>query len=152
MATGGYRQPSSPAPVSGPGSLSRRTDGGPGGGGQPMRVPTGGRYGEASALADLQRSAPLGASPGGVDMPAPPERDITADLVPMDAPTAEPGTPITAGASLGAGPGLEALGLPDAQGEDIARLKAWLPVFEHMADQPGSSRVARNLVRQLKGM
>jgi hypothetical protein len=30
-------------------------------------------------------------------------------------------------------------------------LKAYLPVFEHMADQPGSLRQARNMVRYLKG-
>jgi hypothetical protein len=34
----------------------------------------------------------------------------------------------------------------------MRRLIAYLPVFEHMANQPGSSSAARNLVRTLKGM
>lgn len=149
MARGGYQQPGNPAPVSGPGALSKRTDGGPG---QPVRAPSGGAYGERQELEQMQQAAPLSASPGG-DVGAPqPAGDITAGLVGFDAPTQEPGTPITAGAALGDGPGLEALGLPNQPDEDMRRLVAWLPVFEHMANQPGSSKAARNLVRQLKGM
>jgi hypothetical protein len=147
MASGGYRQPSSPAPVSGPGALSKRTDGGPG---QPVRAPSGGAYGERQQLEQLQQAAPLAESAGGVTAGAP--VDVTADLVGFGAPTQMPDEPVTAGAALGAGPGLEALGLPSQPGEDIRRLVAYLPVLEHMANQPGSSRAARNLVRQLKGM
>lgn len=149
MARGGYRQPGSPAPVSGPGALSKRTDGGPG---QPVRAPSGGAYGERQALEQMQQAAPLSASPGGdVGVPQPAE-DVTAGLVGLDAPTQMPDEPVTAGAALGDGPGLEALGLPNAPDQDLRRLVAWLPVFEHMANQPGSSKAARNLVRQLKGM
>lgn len=149
MARGGYRQPGNPAPVSGPGALSKRTDGGPG---QPVRAPSGGAYGERQALEQMQQAAPLSASPGG-DVGAPqPAEDITAGLVGLDAPTQEPDTPVTAGAALGDGPGLEALGLPNAPDQDLRRLVQYLPVFEHMANQPGSSKAARNLVRQLKGM
>lgn len=148
MARGGYRQPGNPAPVSGPGALSKRTDGGPG---QPVRTPSGGKYGERQELDQLQQSAPLSASPGG-DVGAPQMADVTADLVGFDAPTQMPDEPVTAGAAMGDGPGLEALGLPNAPDEDMMRMVAWLPVFEHMANQPGSSKSARNLVRQLKGM
>ena len=56
---GGNQPPERPAAVSGPGSLSRRTDGGPGSDTQPVRVPTGGRYGEAKALREQQQGAPL---------------------------------------------------------------------------------------------
>jgi hypothetical protein len=63
-----------------------------------------------------------------------------------------PDTPVTAGAATGDGPGLEALGLPNAPDQDLRRLVAYLPVFEHMANQVGSSKAARNLVRQLKGL
>jgi hypothetical protein len=149
MARGGYRQPGSPAPVSGPGALSKRTDGGPGK--QPIRTPSGGAYGERQALEQLQQAAPVSASPGG-DVGAPQTADLTADLVGFDAPTQMPDEPVTAGAPTGAGPGLEALGLPNAPDQDLRRLIAYLPVFEHMANQPGSSKAARNLVRQLKGM
>lgn len=151
MPSGGYRQPANPAPVSGPGALSRRTDGPQGGGGQPVRAPSGGKYGERQALEQMQQAAPLSASPGG-DAGAPPTADLTEGLVGLDAPTQQPDTPVTAGADRGAGPGLEALGLPNAPDQDLRRLVAYLPVFEHMANQPGSSKGARNLVRMLKGM
>ena len=146
MASGGYRQPSSPAPVSGPGALSKRTDGGPG---QPVRAPSGGAYGERQNLEQLQQAAPLSASPGGE---AAPVGDVTADLVGFGAPTQMPDEPVTAGAALGAGPGLEALGLPNQPDADMRNLIMYLPVLEHMANQPGASKAARNLVRQLKGM
>ncbi|MEV7814250.1 hypothetical protein AB0P05_26520 [Streptomyces flaveolus] len=148
MARGGYRQPGNPAPVSGPGALSKRTDGGPA---QPVRVPSGGQYGDRQQLEQLQQAAPVAASPGG-DVGAPQTVDPTAGLVGFDQPTQQPDVPVTAGAALGDGPGPEALGLPNQPDEDMRRLLAYLPVFEHMANQPGSSKAARNLVRQLKGM
>lgn len=148
MASGGYRQPSSPAPVSGPGALSKRTDGGPG---QPVRAPSGGAYGERKELEQLQQAAPLSASPGG-DVGAPPPVDVTEGLIGFGEPSQMPDEPVTAGAGLGAGPGLEALGLPNQPADDIKRLLPYLPVLEHMANQPGASTAARNLVRALKGM
>ena len=149
MARGGYRQPNNPAPVSGPGALSRRTDGGGPGNQQPVRTPTGGAYGEATELQGLQQAAPLAASPGG---DVPPGEMQLPELPGFGEPTAMPDTPITDGAALGAGAGPEALGLTDQPDEDLKRLVAYLPVFEHMANQPGSSRASRNLVRRLKGM
>jgi hypothetical protein len=151
MASGGYRQPSNPAPVSGPGALSRRTDGPQGGGSQPVRAPSGGKYGERQALEQMQQAAPLAADPGG-DVGAPQGAPVDANVVGFDQPTQQPDTPVTAGAPMGDGPGPEALGLPNQPDEDMRRLVAWLPVFEHMANQPGSSKAARNLVRGLKGM
>ncbi len=149
MPKGGYRQPSNPAPVSGPGQLSRRTDGGPGGK-QPVRVPTGGDYGDATQLMGLQQAAPLAATSGG-------DTATPAGLAPptgpaFGAPTEQPDTPVTNGADLGAGAGTEALGLTPPQDDDLQRLLRYLPVFEHMANQPGSSKAARNFVRSLKGM
>lgn len=149
MARGGYRQPASPAPVSGPGALSQRTDGGPGK--QPVRTPSGGAYGDRQNLQQLQQSAPLAQDPGG-DVGAPQSADVAANVVGFDQPTQQPDVPVTAGAASGAGPGPEALGLPNQPDEDLRRLIVYLPVFEHMANQPGSSKAARNLVRQLKGM
>ncbi|WP_327719887.1 hypothetical protein OG381_34430 [Streptomyces sp. NBC_00490] len=77
---------------------------------------------------------------------------MSEGLVGLDAGTQEPGTPVTAGAALGEGPGLEALGLPNEVDQDMRRLVMYLPYFEHMANQPGSSKSARNMVRMLKGM
>lgn len=151
MAQGGARQPSNPAPVSGPGALSRRTDGGPGDQKQPIRVPTGGNYGDATQMLKLQQAAPLAASPGG-EAATPVAGLQLPELTPLNAPTEQPDVPVTSGAALGAGAGPEALNLTPQPDEDMQRLLQYLPVFEHMAEQPGSSRAARNFVRQLKGM
>lgn len=145
---GGSRTPSSPAPVSGPGALSKRTDSGPG---QPVRVPTGGAYGDATQLRQQEQAAPMAASGG--DTPAP---GLLAGMAlptgpGLAAPTQQPGTPVTDGAASGPGAGPEALGLPVQQDQDMQALLAYLPVFEHMANVPGSSAAARNMVRQIKG-
>lgn len=96
---GGYQQPRSPAPVSGPGALSQRTDGQ-----QPVRVPTGGPYGQAGQLAAAQRaqplpavSAPRPAAGGGPRGPGPQIADPFR-------PTERPGEPPTAGIPVGPGP------------------------------------------------
>jgi hypothetical protein len=148
MASGGYRQPGSPAPVSGPGSLSKRTDGGPS---QPVRVPTGGAYGDATALRQTEQGAPMGASPGG-DSAAP---GLLAGLsIPtgpaFGAASQQPGTPVTDGAASGPGAEPEALGIPAQQDQDMQYLQKYLPVLEHMANQPGASSSARNAVRAIK--
>ena len=70
---GGYRRPSRPAAVSPPQS-GLRTDGGPGDK-QPIRTPTGGKFGQAGALNEQQAAAPMvsGAPPqGGGAATAPP--------------------------------------------------------------------------------
>ena len=67
---GGYRQPRNPAAVSGPGALSQRTDGGAGSTKQPIRVPSGGRYGERKAATEQQAAAPM--ATGGPSVPPPP--------------------------------------------------------------------------------
>ena len=94
---GGYRRPSRPAAVSNPQS-GQRTDGGPGDR-QPIRTPTGGRYGEASALTSQQQAAPLAAGGGGTPPPGgsagPPMGGGGGG---MFAPTGRPSEPITAGA------------------------------------------------------
>lgn len=149
MAKGGYRQPENPAPVSGPAQLSRRTDGGPGDS-QPIRVPTGGSYGDATALMKLQQAAPLAAAPGGDANPL--AGLAVPETTPFGAPSQQPDVPVTDGAAVGAGAGLEALGLTPPKDADMERMIQYLPVFEHMANQPGASKSARNLVRQLKGM
>lgn len=73
-------------------------------------------------------------------------------VVPLSAPSQESGTPVTAGADAGAGPGLEALGIVPQSEQDMKRWLPYLPVLEFMANQEGASWTARNLVRQLKSM
>jgi hypothetical protein len=53
---GGYRKPTNPAPVSGPGSLSQRTDGGPT---QPAKYISGLPYGQGQETYDNQVAAPM---------------------------------------------------------------------------------------------
>lgn len=111
MARGGYQAPASPAPASGPGRLSRRTDRGPA---QPIRQIPGGSYGDRQELTQLQQASPLAQTPslpsassgGGGAVPQAP----SVMPIPLSAPTTRPDEPITAGAALGPGPGLEALG------------------------------------------
>ncbi|MFJ2650881.1 hypothetical protein ACIO1C_29700 [Streptomyces sp. NPDC087420] len=127
--------------------MSKRTDGGPG---QPVRTPSGGAYGERKELDQLQQGAPLSSSPGG-DAASGPPVDPTAGLIGLGEPSQMPDVPVTSGAAAGAGPGMEALGLPNQPDEDMRRLVQYLPVLEHMANVPGSSKAARNLVRAVKG-
>lgn len=109
MAHGGYRKPGSPAPVSGPGSLSRRTDG------QVQSVPTGMDYGDSKALHAQESTAPMAATP---DVPSPDASQMAGPpgaagappaVTPIGAPTQRPDEPITHGADIGLGGGSEVL-------------------------------------------
>jgi hypothetical protein len=108
MAKGGYRKPNNPAPVSGPGQLSRRTDGGPGSK-QAMREMTGGKYGENKALMEQQQGAPLAGSPTPNPRVSAPAQQ--APVTPLFSPTSRPEEPVTAGMPFGPGatsvPGVE---------------------------------------------
>lgn len=102
-APGGYQKPANPAPASGPGALSQRTDGGPADS-QPIRVAPGGAYGDRADMVDLQASAPMAqAAAAPRSMPA-------VEVTPFGAPTQRPDEPVTAGIDLGAGAGSAALG------------------------------------------
>lgn len=107
MPRGGYRKPGNPAPVSGPGKLSRRTDGGPQ---QGPKVAPGGKYGERKQLMEQQQAAPMAAQQKipnkAVGMEAKP-----LPLVGLTEPTQRPNEPLTQGSPFGPGPGPEMLGL-----------------------------------------
>lgn len=95
-ARGGYRRPRHPAPVSGPGKHSKRTDGGPGVTlKQAQRYMQGDEYGESKELNELQAGADLAAAPGTQDAPRP-ESDRPANPQLAD-PTQRPDEPVTAG-------------------------------------------------------
>jgi len=101
---GGYRRPRQPAPVSGPGQLSRRTDGGPQQTTQPM---TGMGYGENAEFDAVQGAAPLAATPSVSNARtrsmSPTGQGVAA--VPLFSNSGFPEEPVTAGASMGPGPG-----------------------------------------------
>jgi len=92
---GGYRKPNNPAPVSGPGSLSQRTDGSPT---QPATYIPGLPQGEGKATYDQQVAAPM---MGAVKMEDIEGVNVTTDL---DAPSEFPNEPIHHGASWGDSP------------------------------------------------
>ena len=100
---GGYRRPSSPAPVSGPGALSQRTDS------QGAKYMAGGEYGEGQEMMDLQTSAPMAKAPElpGMRGSRSARQVVDAGMrpTPLFAPTERPDEPITAGAPFGPGPG-----------------------------------------------
>jgi hypothetical protein len=100
---GGYQPPASPAPVSGPGSLSQRTDG------QVQAVPTGMPYGDASALQGQESVAPLSATPN-VPQPTPTQMGGAPPVPqPFDRPSERPDEPITQGVDIGPGAGSDIL-------------------------------------------
>ena len=134
---GGYRKPSNPAAVSGPGALAKRTDG------TPAIGSAGGEdYGDAQALKDLQRQAPLQSSSAGGGG-APPVSPSAPRPVGFDAPGDD--SPVTSGAALGAGPGADALGLdPDAETRNLS--DGMMQLMLAASQRPNASPSFRRLV------
>ncbi len=145
--------PSKPAQVSGPGPLSRRTDGGAA---QALMQLPDARYGENSQFQSLQQGAPLSASgvstSGGMDQGGLPPNPAASQVVPFSAPSNRPDEPVTSGAALGAGPDTSALGLQPAQVErqDISKISTSMPLLEMLANQPDALPSTRLLVNLLK--
>jgi hypothetical protein len=77
---GGYRRPTNPAPVSGPGAHSRRTDG------QPMVDLPDAQYGENAAFQEAQAGAKI--SNSGVQAAA--QQGAQMAVTPLGAPTTAP--------------------------------------------------------------
>ena len=100
---GGYRKPENPAPASGPGALSQRTDGGPA---QGAKYVSGLPYGQGQATYDQQTAAPMAGKSEPAAAPMPTE---------LFAPSMRPNEPITSGVDIGAGPGSEVMNLPNNQ-------------------------------------
>lgn len=100
---GGYQAPARPAAVSGPGRFSQRTDTAP-----KFRMPDL-PYGDGAELATQQAGAPMArtAKPGSGG--STPTAGAGPDILGLDAPSARPDEPVTAGVDIGPGPGSEAL-------------------------------------------
>lgn len=103
---GGYRKPENPAPMSGPGALSQRTDGGPA---QGAKYISGLPYGQGQETYNQQTSAPMS---GGSPMPPAPEVEMPT---PLFAPTMRTNEPVTSGVDVGDGVGSMALGAMPSQ-------------------------------------
>lgn len=143
---GGYRKPNNPAPVSGPGALSQRTDGGPADT-QAAKYISGLPYGEGQEMMNIQGSAPMAAASM---MPAP------APVVPLSAPTQRPNEPVTSGVDAGIGPDMSSLGLGErdtaANEQARATLISYMPALLQVASQAGTSPETRNIIRRLREM
>jgi hypothetical protein len=137
------------AEVSGPGKFSERTDKAVSNAN--TRLPDAG-YGEQADYQDQKSGAKEASSPGGnVDF-ASLFGDPGSRVVGLDQPSAQSGIPVTDGAAMGAGAGMEALGLDDQRKVDLEGLTPYLPVLEFMANQPGASWAMRNVVRKVKAL
>jgi hypothetical protein len=141
MPKGGYRKPANPAAVSGPGSLSRRTDGGPIQGAK--EIPGGGKYGERKALADMQSGAPMQGNP----VPNVPAPSVAAEprqpLTNLFAPTERPDEPVTAGAPVGPGRTPQPVGR-------YAMIEKYMPELDALASQsdaPESFKIFMGLIK-----
>lgn len=124
---GGYRKPANPAPVSGPGKYSKRTDGQPG---QVISTAPNQDYGEAKQQAAEQAIAPMGAA-----TPMPPAANVSAPSQPDQGPQ----MPQYAGGDF-AGPTQR----PD---EHIMTMPTSLPTPDPTEGQQGTGRMTQLLTQ-----
>ena len=156
---GGMRRPQNPAPVSGPGQLSQRTDGGPQ---QVLSDVSGMAYGENQAMEAIQAMAPMSASPSAASPRARSRQAGSAGrqaggmgVTPLFSPTQRPDEPITAGAPFGPGPGpivtqpegMRQMGIKDAQ--SIAES---IPALERAANSEFGTDSFRRFVQYVKSV
>jgi len=154
---GGYQRPTSPAPVSGPGSLSQRTDGGPAHS-QAAKYISGLPYGQGQEMMNTQSSAPMEASTptpnpvpaseiasAGAQAPT----DNQAPIVPFTAPDMYPDRPVTHGADLGPGPNLSSLGL---QSPAITQQQSAAASIKSLASSSNASPALQFLASRLNGV
>lgn len=143
MAGGGPRTPANPAPVSGPGALSRRTDG------QAIRNPGDLAYGDNAELRTQQAAAPMaGTTVGSAERGEPPVP--LAEMSPsLFDPTNYPDRPVTTGMPFGPGPGSEVLA-PQESPMTKARLANALPTMMRAAESPYVTPEFRAVVSMLR--
>lgn len=124
MAAGGYQQPNNPAPVSGPGAMSQRTDGGPT---QSAKYMSGLPYGQGQAQMQQQTSAPMAGNPvasAQVSAGSAEQAPQIPSTIGMFEPTQRPDEPITAGMDFGPGPDSSVLGMPNLPKQDDPTIRA----------------------------
>ena len=119
---GGYRKPENPAPMSGPGALSKRTDGNPT---QAATYMPGMPYGENTY--DQQTAAPMA---GVARMPSPP---TLPKVLSLNDETERPDEPLTAGIDIGEGPGSEIMNVPNRSQSLIDTIR-YLTQFDPSGD------------------
>ena len=150
---GGYRKPTNPAPVSGPGQLSQRTDGGP----QQVQVDMSGMpYGENAEFNTMQGMAPMSASPTARSSRASARsagKGGGMSATPLFAPTERPDEPVTAGAPFGPGDGAPMNpGMDNINKSDARSLVKYLPGMMAMAEDADAPEGFKRFVRHLRNM
>lgn len=149
---GGYQAPNNPAPVSGPGAMSARTDGGP----QAIQRLSNAAYGEQKNFQQIQQGAPMASGVSPSNGPPPSAFRQAAGragnaVVPLSEPSQRPGEPVTSGAASGPGPGTEALNTsPTVNKQDFAALRPALPMLQFLANLPGAHPGSQQFVRYLQ--
>ena len=148
---GGYREPNNPAPVSGPGQLSQRTDGGP----QQVQADMSGMpYGENAEFNTMQSMAPMSASRSAMS----PRKEARkagqqATGAPLFSPTQRPDEPVTAGAPFGPGDGPSGnLNSAKQSAADAQIIGKYLPDLMSMAEQENTPAGFKRFVRHLRNL
>ncbi|OUX88346.1 MAG: hypothetical protein CBC03_09195 [Pseudoalteromonas sp. TMED43] len=140
---GGMRRPQNPAPVSGPGRLSQRTDGGP----QQVQAEMSGMpYGENQEFEAIQASAPMKATPAA----RAPKGAAPKSPASLFSPTQRPDEPVTSGASFGPGDTPRQAGFQDDYDSDMEKLLQYLPDLEAALDFENTPKTFRYLVNYLR--
>ena len=134
---GGYQSPSNPSPVSGPGRMSKRTDGVKK---QAIMDMPNAEYGEQKEMRAIQGAAPMSAS-----MP---------QVTQLDAPTQRPDEPVTSGTDRGPGVDRAAIGIGSTSADqtriDAGQVAHYLPALQQAANMPGVPTSFVRFVRYLR--
>ena len=150
MARGGYRKPNNPAPVSGPGSLSQRTDGGPSNPNiQPAQNVTDLPWGQGQEFYNTQVSG--NDALRKIEQTNTPATGFTESapsqsIIPLNSPTQWKDTPVTDGVDAGEGRGMAALGLP---AQEITNYMSAKDMITSLASNPNASPQLKFLAQQI---
>ena len=152
---GGKRTPKNPAPVSGPGKLSRRTDGGPA---QVNAQMTGMGYGENKDFMDIQSGAPMAAAGKPRRAAKAPKGGVMGAMGggnPLFSQTQRPNEPVTAGANFG--PGVGESSTPTQSVNEIADMdrkiiSKYLPSMMDMVSRGDTPEGFNRFVRHLRNL
>jgi hypothetical protein len=131
------------APQNNPANVS-----GTGGAGQSGRAATGYAYGMNKQINEQAAGAPMAKAP----RPTAPQMNVAlpqTPVTPITAATMNPDEPITAGVDVGAGPGSEALMLPNdtsAEMEFNKSIASYYPVLSYVASRPNTSPETRRIL------
>lgn len=135
-------------PTPGPGKFSKRTDKAVAEANRSLPNPD---YGEQANYKEQMAGAPL-PTDGGQDVQGMNFNDLfgnaAQNVIPLDEDSTMPDVPVTDGADAGPGSGSDVLSSSTSAANNY--MASYLPVLQFIADQPGSSDAARNLIRVMK--